>query len=318
MSLIEKAIDRIGKGHSRSVDPSAPVAKKHIYKPIDEDSLAAEIPLGLASRDASASSSPREESVLRESDQQLFESRRISLKPDRMKAVGLLTPDSANGELAEEFRAIKRPLLRNAFEQPVLPLEHSNLVMITSAQSSEGKTFNAISLAVSIAMEFDRTVLLVDADLARPSIGRVLDLGDPLPGLVDYLLDGKTDLSAFLIKTDIPKLNILPAGSNHPNSTEVLTSMNMKEFTHQLSLRYRDRIVIFDSPPLLANNQAVALAAHMGQIVVVVEVGRTPQLALREALALLNSNKIIGLVLNKTKRGWIWSYGYSSYGSHGS
>jgi len=319
MSLIEKAIDRVGKGHNRSVEPAAPVPEKHIYEPVSQVGPIPEIPSDLVNRGTGVSPSPRKESALRQSDQQLVQPRRVGLKLDRMQAMGLLTTDTANREIAEEFRVIKRPLLRNAFEQATLPLDHGNLVMVTSAQPSEGKTFISISLAVSIAMEFDRTVLLVDTDLPKPSIGRVLDLGDPLPGLVDYLLDGKTDLSTFLLKTEIPKLNILPAGSHHPNATELLASQSMKELTNQLSLRYRDRIVIFDSPPLLANSQAAALAAYMGQILVVVEASRTPQLVLKEALALLDSNKLVGLVLNKAKRGWIWSYGYSSsYGYCGS
>jgi protein-tyrosine kinase len=314
MSLIEKAIDRVGKGHSRSVEPSAPIAGKHPYQLVDEERPVAEVESGLTSRDPGDSSFPKEESVLCQPEPQLLQSKRIRLKLDQMKAEGMLTPDAVDKEIAEEFRLIKRPLLRNAFEQGVAPLEHGNLVMVTSARASEGKTFTAIGLAVSIAMEFDKTVLLVDADLARPSVSQILDLDGPLSGLTDYLLDGKTDLSAFLVKTDIPKLNILPAGSDHKRASELLASENMKDLTNQLSFRYSDRIVIFDSPPLLANSQAAVLAARMGQIMVVIEANRTPQLVLKEALALLDSNKVIGLILNKARRGWAGSYGYSEFG----
>lgn len=247
-------------------------------------------------------------------------SRHVKLDIDRLKQMGLLTPDMSRSSLAEEFRQIKRPLLINAFGQGASVVPNANLIMVTSALPGEGKTFTAINLAMSIAMEMDRTVLLVDADISRPSLTKNFGFEDEL-GLVDVLVEESVDLAEVLIRTDVPKLTILPAGTRHHHVTELLASEYMKELATELSQRYPDRVVVFDTPPLLATTQASVLSRLMGQIAVVVEAGRAPQNVIKEALTRIEHCEIVGLVLNKSNQRsgsdyyYYYGYGYYGYGS---
>ena len=187
--------------------------------------------------------------------------------------------------------------------------------MVTSAFPGEGKSFCAINLAMSIAAERDHGVILVDADVARPSIPRVLGI-DARAGLMDWLIDGAPDLSRLVLPTNIETLSLLPAGRRHEHATELLASEAMGRLLEQLSQRYPECIIIFDSPPLLVTTESRVLASYMGQIVMVVEAGKTPREAVREALATIAANEIIGLVLNKAEKmettGYYQGYGYGS------
>jgi len=165
-------------------------------------------------------------------------------------------------------------------------------------------------------MEMDRTVLLVDADVAKPDVANRLGV-ESEKGLIDVLLDEKLTLPDVLLRTDIPKLTLLPSGSKHVHSTELLASERMRQITLELSNRYPDRIVIFDSPPLLLTSESRVLAGLMGQVVLVVEEAATSQHAVKEAMSLLEANEIVGIVMNKGRRGGsgdtYGGYGYSYY-----
>jgi receptor protein-tyrosine kinase len=237
-----------------------------------------------------------------------------SINRAKLKQMGLVTPDGERSQIAEEFRLIKRPLLMNAFGQGAAPIKNGNLIMVTSSLPGEGKSFCAINLAISIAMEMDRTVLLVDADVAKPRIPHYLGLHAER-GLLDVLRDEHLALADVLIKTDIENLTVLPAGHTYRQATELLASEAMNSLIRDIQHRYPDRIVIFDSPPLLATSEAGVLAAHMGQIVMVVEAEKTPQGALKEALAQIESCEVIGMVLNKTTALPGTNYYYGYYGS---
>lgn len=247
---------------------------------------------------------------------------RVDLDLELLKCEGMITPHMERSQIAEEYRHIKRPLLQNAFGNPVGgAIEHANIIMVTSAKPSEGKTFTAINLALSIALERDKTVLLVDADVARPSVGRVLKIS-PKTGLVDYLADSGMGLADVMLRTNMPKLRLLPAGRSHPHSTELLSSGRMKELVSELAARYPDRVVIFDSPPLLATSEASVLAQLAGQIVMVVEANKTRRQELKAALEHVDSDKYVGLVLNKSRRpfgadyyGYGYGYGYGEAGT---
>ncbi len=231
-----------------------------------------------------------------------------------MEVAGMLTPAMSEGRLVNEYRAIKRPLLRNAFGGGAAEVPNGNLIMVTSAIPGEGKSFTAINLAISMAMELDYTVLLVEADVAKPSVCRYCGIEEPRKGLVDYLADPGLELSDLLLKTNVPKLSLLPAGRVHPSSAELLGSQAMAELMHQLATRYPDRIVIFDSPPLLLSNEAVTLAGFMGQVVMVVEAARTQQTLVKQAVSLLNPEQVIGVVLNKNRTSDVAGYGGAAYG----
>ncbi|AVR96863.1 XrtA-associated tyrosine autokinase [Pseudoduganella armeniaca] len=217
----------------------------------------------------------------------------------RLQRLGMVTHDGARTGVAEDFRIIKRPLLRSTRAADGQPVRHSNLIVVTSALPGEGKTYCAINLAMSMAMERDTTVLLVDADVARPSLLAALGLA-PRVGLMDVLLEDKLDLSDVILRTNVPALSILPAGRRTRHATELLASRGMTRLLEDIANRYPDRIVIFDSPPLLITTEASVLAAQMGQVVLVVEAERTTHSAVREALRQLESCPNVNLIYNKT------------------
>jgi exopolysaccharide/PEP-CTERM locus tyrosine autokinase len=227
-------------------------------------------------------------------------SRRIALNLAKMRDYGIVTPDEGRTQIAEQFRVIKRPLLTNAFNKGPGMIKNGNLIMVTSALAGEGKSFCTVNLAMSIAMEMDRTVLLVDADVARPTVPRILGLGTER-GLMDILLDDSLKLADVLLKTDIEKLTLLTAGRRHSHSTELLASQAMGELLKELAQRYSDRVVIFDSPPLLLTSEARVLATQMGQIVLVVEAETTSQQAVKETLRQIESCDVVNLIYNKAR-----------------
>jgi protein-tyrosine kinase len=239
-------------------------------------------------------------------------SKRVELNLALLHESGMVTPDAGRSSIAEEFRAIKRTLITQAFENQKGTSKPNNLIMVTSSLPGEGKTFCSINLAMSIAMELDHTVLLVDADVARPSILRNLGL-PPEAGLMDVLLEQNLDIADVMLKTNVDTLSILPAGSSHRHATELLASQTMSRLLHELATRYRDRIVIFDSPPLLMTSEARVLAAQMGQIVMVVEGEKTTQNALKNSLRQLESCPNVNLIYNKAeafRSGELYGYYY--------
>ena len=189
--------------------------------------------------------------------------------------------------------------------------------MVTSSFPGEGKSFCAVNLAMSIAMEQDHTVLLVDADVGKPSIPETLGIR-ARKGLMDLLLDKDLRFQDVLLKTNVEKLTVLAAGSKHTHATELLASEAMNRILQDIAERYSDRIIIFDSPPLLATTEARVLASRMGQLVMVVEAGKTPQEAVREALSQVVNCEMVGLLLNKggSTLGED-QYAYGAYGSYG-
>jgi len=244
------------------------------------------------------------------------ESRTVSVNLNNVAASGIVTPDAPRTRVADEFRVIKRPLIANAMGTGAAPIRNGNLIMITSALPGEGKTFMATSLAMSIAMERDYTVLLVDADVAHPSLPNVLGVPST-PGLLDALVDPSMDLSRALLRTNVEKLSVLPSGTSHARATELLASEAMNQLLKELSARYADRIIIFDSPPLLVTTEARVLATQMGQVVVVVEAEKTPQAAVKQALATIEACPIKLMALNKRRSvsdsggyGYGYAYGY--------
>ena len=230
----------------------------------------------------------------------------------RLRQLGLVTPNEEKTQIVEEFRIIKRQLITNAFKQDAGKIKNGNLIMVTSALVGEGKSFCAINLAMSIAMEMDHTVLLVDADVARPSIPKYLGLQNE-KGLLDVLLDDKLELADVMMRTNVEKLSILASGRKNRHATELLASQSMSDLLTEIAQRYRERIVIFDSPPLLVASEAHVLASQMGQIVLVVEAETTPQKAVMEALRQIESCDVINLIYNKARPfpgGDIYGYGY--------
>ena len=240
-------------------------------------------------------------------------SKEVHIDLDALAAAGFVTPQAQRSQIADEFRIIKRPIIRNAHERAGPRPERANLVMVTSAVPAEGKTFVALNLAMSIALEVDSTVLLVDADVANPCIMKMTRLPQDYKGLLDLLIGGDTKLPDVLLRTNVEKLSLLPSGAAHGRATEMLASESMASLLEEMSSRYRDRILVFDAPPLLATTEARALASHMGQIIMVVEADRTAQVMVKHALETIESCPVVMMVLNKAPRPEVGSYYGQNY-----
>ncbi len=225
---------------------------------------------------------------------------------------GFLNPDDAQSEINEEFRQIKRPLLNNIRGKSAHVIDKANLIQVTSSLQGEGKTFNAINLALAMAMEMDFKVLLVDADVVKPSVAKELNIKTD-KGLIEYLSGEVSELSELMLNTNIPKLTILPAGNRHNLTTELVSSDVMEHLFTELSGRYSDRVVIIDSPPILQTNESVLISQKVGQIVFIVEQNSTAQSDVESAISKLDANAVIGVVMNKSRSGETGSYyGYGS------
>jgi len=216
------------------------------------------------------------------------------------------------------MRRIKRPLLFNCQKAAALGQTDgnpANVIMVTSALPGEGKTFVSINLAMSLAAELDRRVLLVDADVARGDVSRTLGI-EPARGLSDLLHEESRIAEDGVLGSNVDGLSILPAGSALEHVDELYAGAFMHDIVRALAHADPRRLVIFDSSPLLATTEAAVLARNMGQIVMVVEADRTPQKAVTEALAMLDGFDNVSLVLNKTTSSESASYGYGyGYGS---
>lgn len=212
---------------------------------------------------------------------------------DRLREAGFLLPDTPIGTLAEEFRLVKRQLLMRSGEETA----KDRMVLICSAQPNEGKTFCAVNLALSLASERDREVLLVDADVAKPEVMSTLGLSGSA-GLIDAIADPDANVEDFVIQTDIPKLSVLPAGRASNDDTELLSSARAAAIIESLAANNPRRIVILDSAPALAASPATVLAHRVGRVLVVVRADRTKEADLREAVMLLDGCDDISLLLN--------------------
>jgi len=213
---------------------------------------------------------------------------------------GIIQPDSEATGVSEEFRIVKRRVLSAAFDEQGRPSGRANFVLVNSAHPGEGKTWCAINLAISLAAEQDLEVLLVDADFGKPGICARLGLPEG-PGLMDALVDPQMAVEQAVLRTDIPQLSVLPAGQQVRNDTEFLASDRTRQVLDRLDERERRRIIIFDSPPVLAASPAAELARHVGQTVFVVRADRTSEAALRDAVNLLGACPLIRLLLNGVK-----------------
>lgn len=242
---------------------------------------------------------------------------KVIINEDRLTEKNILTMSNDNVLVAEEFRLIKRSLLINAFTSGDNAIVNGNIIMVTSSQPNEGKTYCALSLALSMAKEKDLNVLLVDADVAKPDIMQTMGVkGDK--GLIDVIGDDSIDLSECILRTDIRNLSILPAGKKHSFTTELLASEKMGNIIDEIAQRYHDRVIVIDSPPVLASSASSVLAMHVGQVLFVVEADRTSEDEAKEALHLIKNCKNINLILNKAhfytgkKRfGSYYGYGYN-------
>lgn len=237
----------------------------------------------------------------------------LHIDTHRLSALNFVANVQERKLIYEEYRVIKRKLINNAFGPLNSTLKHPNLILVSSSRPGEGKTFTSVNLALSIALEQDKTVLLIDADVLRPNVSRTLDVQVPV-GLTDYLSSENVGVSDIMYSTNVDRLKLIAAGKPHHLSTELLASDKMIALVSEFASRYSDRIVIFDAPPLLGVNETAVLAGMCGQAVIVVEEKRTKLNELEQALSLLPPELAVGFVINKAHysrdKGYGYGYGY--------
>ncbi len=240
-----------------------------------------------------------------------------------LTAAGFATNQNVNIEIAADLRRIKRPLLMAikksaAVDHRALP---HNLILITSAVPGEGKTFVSINLALSMAAELDKSVLLVDADVAKNDVARVLGV-ECESGLTDVLARHSVHADDTILQTNIESLSFLPSGKMLPNVDELFASERMSTTScGNLRNRIPNRIVIVDAPPLHAGTEAGVLARMVGHVVVLVEADKTAQSTVEDALHQLKGCESVSMILNKARRrasdhvAYGYGYGYGTQGS---
>jgi exopolysaccharide/PEP-CTERM locus tyrosine autokinase len=225
-----------------------------------------------------------------------------------MREAGVIAPEAEERRIAEEYRIIKRPLLKAMTDDAQ---QLSNVVVVTSAVPSEGKTFTSINLALSLAREHNREVVLVDGDVAKRHITKLFGLDEEL-GLLDAGDAGGPDFEDVILNTDIPSLYLLPAGNGHLQATEILRSERTSSLIAALASEPR-RIVLIDSPPLLVTSEAGVLTSLGGHVIVVVKASETPRQVVEQAIATIAEDKPVSLVLNQVVSMPDRDYGYYGY-----
>jgi protein-tyrosine kinase len=222
----------------------------------------------------------------------------VRLKLAEMRLNGIITPDNLASPIAQEFRAIKRKLLGSARNQKTRAIDN-NLVMITSALPGEGKTFTAMNLAISLAAERDLHVLLIDGDVIHPTLSSSFEPRYK-QGLVELLSGQCRDAGEVIHRcSDVPNLSVIFAGQPDVRTPELMSSRRMADVCRDVSSRYQDRIVIIDTPPVLASAEPAAMAAHVHQTIMVVASYHSSRTQVQTALEHLTACPNISLLFNK-------------------
>lgn len=240
---------------------------------------------------------------------------RVDINLAALADAGYLVPGAPRSKLMDELRGIKRPLLANAFgKRERSATDRGSLVMVTSSLPGEGKSFLSLNLAISLAMEPDQRVLLVDADPTRRVASERLGVADGRRGFIDLLLDSELPFSEVELATNVERLSLLPAGTSHELATELFASREAGALFDRMAGDASKRLVIFDAPPLLFAAEARALAPQLGQVLVVVQAGRTQRGTVEHALALVEDCPLVMTVLNQAQTPAPSSpYGYYAY-----
>lgn len=250
-------------------------------------------------------------------------SRTVHIDHEALRTGGFLPPEQHERELVHQYRTIKRPLIRYAFPPDPTGLglmsSTGRSIMVSSALPGEGKTFTSVNLALSLAMEKDHAVLLLDCDVAKPHVSQIFGAADE-PGLLDVLADPNRPIESVILSTDTPRLSLLPAGRHSELATELLASARMRQVIEKLERLDPQVLIVVDSPPILLTSEARVLATLFEQIVLVVRAGSTQQQAVLDAIEAIGEKPGLRLVLNQATHvgpgsnyyGYGYDYGYVS------
>jgi len=329
LNLIERMAQRMAKQDGAAVrtEPtsspmpaakSAPVmdAANGRAAPLVEDIRRAPEPVVLRAETPAPVREPVQAAAPVRSEPAGEKSREVHLDFRVLRQNGMITPDNMASVISNEFRGIKRKLLQKARDQETRAVVN-NLVMVTSSLPGEGKTFTSLNLAISLAAERGLQVLLVDADVVRPSVGNVFK-STPKEGLTDLLSGKSTRVSDVMCRTaELPNLSVIFSGSARVDSPELISSGRMVDLCNDLSKRYPDRMIIIDTPPVLASPEPATLAAYVHQLIMVVAAEQTSRPQLQKSLESVASCRNVSLLFNKAPK-WneleyksYYGYGYS-------
>ncbi len=297
MGLIEQAVELLNQPGTQRAD----TGRRVIDKPIGQ----------LVDRRADPSTSQAETPAAAAATMPCRSDLTVCIDIPALRDSGLMAPTTDQRQLAEQYRVIKRPLL-TTMKGDQSP-RFGNVIVVASALPGEGKTFTTINLALSLALECGREVLLVDGDVAKPHITHLFGL-DKEPGFLDLAGSAEMGFDAAILRTDHPSLFVLPAGSRNLQATEILRSERTSSLLTTLASE-PGRIVLIDSPPLLATSEAGVLTSLAGQVVLVVKAAHTPQEAVLHAIETITDDIPVSLVLNQADA--VAGNRYAYYGQYG-
>ena len=238
----------------------------------------------------------------------------VQLNMAALRRAGMINPEIKTSTIANEFRNIKRKVLVAARDKQSRELVN-NLVMVTSSLPEEGKTFTSVNLALSLSAERDVQVLLIDCDLHRPSVSNFFENPGEV-GLSELLSSRATDIQDMVHRCEtIPNLGVLFAGRHTDNSPELVASTAMHNLLVAISGRYRDQIVIIDTPPALTAFEPAILAQNVHQTILVVSAQRSGRSQIEKALDSISACHNISLLFNRASKweqresGYYYNYG---------
>ncbi|MDJ0757893.1 MAG: AAA family ATPase [Woeseiaceae bacterium] len=303
MSKIQKAINEIQSSRNKARTPGA-VSQLGVLvdkRDVPGDDEAPEALLGDETRQIAALETP-------------VSTKLVEVSRKSLTDAGFIAPDDEEQLIINQFRQIKRPLIAHAFGKRATKIEGGHVILVTSALPGDGKTFSCINLALSIASEQDRSVLLIDGDVAKAHVSRLFGIEEQ-PGLTDILQrDSDYDLSDVIVETDVDGLSLIPAGKMNSHVTELFASNRMERLIKAVSAQDPNRVVIFDSSPLLPTSESRVLSTLVGQVVLIVCANKTPRSAVLNAIEMMEEGKAVNVVLNQARNEAGFDYYGGRYG----
>ena len=318
MSIIERALKKAqGQGKqvadSKEADAARPVAgldSAGSVPVLKADSMAVDV----------RPEPPRKPPVSDDSRTARDLKRIVEIDYSKLRDEGRMPSEYSAHQTEEEMRRIKWPLLSALAGRGGSPAARNQVVLVTSAEPAEGKSYTALNLALSIVRDREMRVILVDGDVALPGITPTLGLEGAV-GLIDVLEDPGKDINDVIYRTTVDGLFFVPAGKWNALSPELIAGSRMPQVMQELGDRVGNGVVIFDPPPLLATNEAQVATRYVGHVLMVVRADRTEQRAVLDALALVDKSTPVRTVLNGVEASLLSKYYghyYYGYGSKGS
>jgi receptor protein-tyrosine kinase len=303
MSIVERALQKARAKQGKPVDRS--------------DSAPDEVSIEPSSGAAPATVAPPESAGTAQATPQAKRGHALAVTIDliRLREVGRLAPAQFAEQTEEEFRRVKWPLLNGILGNGgAAPIASNNVVLVTSATPGEGKTYCALNLALNMARDKELTVILVDGNTANPRLSDSLGMLSQ-PGLTEVLGRGGVAVADVVYPTNIEGMLFVPAGSRRDNTPELLAGQGMQAIVDALGRIAGHGVVVVDSPPLLATNDAQVISRYVGQVLMVVRADHTEQREVIDALALLDKGKPVSTVLNRVEPSIVSRYyGHYYYG----